>query len=83
MLEGKWSATREFQILTKTPGIKTRCLKIIDFQKLQGTLVYLMNTRRYSPLRGLTSSSCKGPWPSAKTLLDLKVQEVPKGPRGT
>ena len=46
----------------------------LDFQK--GTLQVLIEyTRRYSPLSGLTSSSCGGLWPLAKSFLALQQKK--------
>ena len=39
--------------------------------KKKGILLVLVNTRRYSPLRGPTSSFCRWLWPSAKGFFAL------------
>ena len=40
--------------------------------KYQHSLNFLIWTRRYGPLRGLSSSSCEGHHPSAKALFSCK-----------
>ena len=49
------------------------------FSRTQVNLEYLkhilMYTRRYSPLRGLTSSSCGGFWPSTKAFFAHRAKK--------
>ena len=49
--------------------------QLVLFHVCSCTFMYLENTRSYSPLCGLTSSSCGGLWPSAKAFFALRAKK--------
>ena len=47
----------------------------MEEQEKLGTILGFTLTRRYSPLCGLTSSSCGGLWPSADAFLTFLLKK--------